>query len=124
MKQWQYGSDLITDWVVGSHIRYRTEWDGAVVEQWGHVEEFRPTSLIRHTLYAPREDLEDKPENYFTMNYVLEEAEGVTTLTVIQDDPRPPAAPPGESEEGEEGENPVLQALKALLESRQSRAIG
>src|SRR5216683_1166293 len=26
VKQWQYGSDLITDWKPGSDIRFRTEW--------------------------------------------------------------------------------------------------
>jgi uncharacterized protein YndB with AHSA1/START domain len=35
VKLWQYGSDVITDWNVGSEIRYRTEWEGKVFEQWG-----------------------------------------------------------------------------------------
>ncbi|HTJ52388.1 MAG TPA: SRPBCC domain-containing protein, partial [Cyclobacteriaceae bacterium] len=37
VKKWQYGSDMITDWKVGSPIRFRTEWDGKVFEQWGEV---------------------------------------------------------------------------------------
>ena len=34
VKQWQYGSDLVTDWKVGSSIRFRTEWQDKVFEQW------------------------------------------------------------------------------------------
>ncbi len=30
VKQWQYGSDLITNWKVGNDIRFRTEWEGKV----------------------------------------------------------------------------------------------
>jgi len=42
VKLWQYGSDLITDWKVGNDIRFRTEWEDKVFEQWGKVLEVRP----------------------------------------------------------------------------------
>ena len=29
VKQWQYGSDLHTDWSVGSPIRFTSEWEGS-----------------------------------------------------------------------------------------------
>lgn len=117
VKQWQYGSDMLTDWTVGSPIRFVAEWDGGVFQQWGRVLDFQPTALIRYTLFAPRPDLEDRPENYFTMSYVLEESGGVTTLAVTQDDPRPSAGP-GAGDDTEE--NPVLQSLKALVEAQPS----
>jgi uncharacterized protein YndB with AHSA1/START domain len=113
VKLWQYGSELITDWKVGSQISFRAEWEGKVFEQWGKVLEVVPHKLIRYSLFAPRPDLEDKPENYFVMNYILTEEKNCVRLDIIQEDNRQGAVQ--ESPQGEE--NPVLGALKRLIES-------
>jgi uncharacterized protein YndB with AHSA1/START domain len=110
VKQWQFGSVLSTDWHAGSPIVFRTEWEGTVFEQKGTVLEFEPDKLARYTLFAPRPDLTDSPENYFTMTYLLEEKDGKTTLSIIQDDPRP------QSEPSDEGDSGILNGLKKLVE--------
>ena len=113
VKLWQYGSDLLTSWEIGSDIKFRTEWDGKVFEQWGKVLEVRPNELVKYSLFAPGPDLEDKPENYFLMSYVLTQQDGQTQLEIIQEDNRPNAVQ--EKPQGEE--NPVLKSLKLLAES-------
>ena len=113
VKQWQYGSDLITDWKPGSEIRFRTEWEGKVFEQWGKILEVTPHQIIKYSLFAPRPGLEDKSENYFIMIYSLDEKEGYTSLEIIQEDHRPGA----KQEEPQGEENPILNALKSLIES-------
>lgn len=113
VKQWQYGSDLITDWKVNSEIRFRNEWEGQVFEQWGKVLEIIPNQKIRYSLFFPRPGLEDKPENYFIMSYVLSEENQKTKLEIIQEDNRPEA----KQEEPQGEENPILQALKAVVAS-------
>jgi uncharacterized protein YndB with AHSA1/START domain len=113
VKQWQYGSDLLTDWKVGSEIRFKTYWEGQIFEQWGKVLELVPQKLIRYSLFAPRPDLDDKPENYFVMNYILSEEKSFIRLDIIQEDNRAGAVQ--EAPQGEE--NPVLGAMKALIES-------
>ena len=105
VKQWQYGSDVITDWKVGSPIKFHSEWEGQVYEQWGKILEVEPNKTLKYTLFAPRPDLEDKPENYFTMAYSLQEADGQTALTITQEDPREQAAP---DTQGEEDEGSIL----------------
>ncbi|HPG07645.1 MAG TPA: SRPBCC family protein [Saprospiraceae bacterium] len=112
VKMWQYGSDLRTDWIVGNEIRFRTEWEGTIYEQWGTILEFTPNEQLRYSLYAPRPDLADLPENYFEMLYKLSEADGGTALEIIQIDNRSGAVQ--EPEQGEE--NPVLKLLKELIE--------
>jgi uncharacterized protein YndB with AHSA1/START domain len=113
VKLWQYGSDLLTTWEIGSDIKFRTEWEDKVFEQWGKVLEVRPNELVKYSLFAPRPDLEDKPENYFIMNYVLTDESGQTRLEIIQEDDRPNAV----QEEPQGDENPILQSLKKVAET-------
>lgn len=113
VKQWQYGSELTTSWEEGTPIAFRTVWDGKVMEQWGEILEVHPLELIKYSLFAPRPGLEDKPENYFVMHYIIEKEKGVTKLQIIQEDNRPGAVQ--EAEQGEE--NPVLKMLKELAEA-------
>jgi uncharacterized protein YndB with AHSA1/START domain len=113
VKLWQYGSDLITTWKIGSDIRFRTQWDDKVFEQWGKVLEIKPNEMVKYSLFAPRPDLEDKPENYFIMSYILTRMDGQTKLQIIQEDNRPNAV----QEEPQGEENPVLRSLKELAET-------
>lgn len=113
VKLWQFGSDLITTWKVGSEIRFVTKWEGQIFEQWGKILEVRENELLKYSLFAPRPDLEDKPENYFVMSYVLTEENGKTKLEIIQEDNRPNAAQ--EAQQGEE--NSILKSLKDLAET-------
>jgi len=115
VKQWQYGSDLLTTWEVGTPIIFRNEWNGQVFEQKGNVLEFLPESRLKYSLFFPRPDLQDIPEHYFFMTYELTESEAVTSLLVRQEDPRP--SPPNESTGGDEGPD-VLSSLKELVEMK------
>lgn len=114
VKLWQYGSEIITNWEVGSDIRFRTEWEDKVFEQWGKILEVRPTELLKYSLFAPRPGLEDTPGNYFIMSYILTTENDQTKLEIIQEDNRPGAVQ--EAPQGEE--NPVLKMLKEVAETK------
>ena len=75
--------------------------------------EFTPTTRLRYLLFAPRPDLEDKPENYFEMIYTLTGQNAMTNLEIVQEDNRPNAV-----QEGVQGEeNPILKMLKETAEN-------
>lgn len=112
VKLWQYGSDLLTAWQVGSEIKFTTKWDDKIFEQWGKVLEIKPNELIKYSLFAPRPGLEDRPENYFVMSYILSPENGKTKLEIVQEDNRPNAV----QEEPQGEENPVLKSLKMIAE--------
>jgi uncharacterized protein YndB with AHSA1/START domain len=112
VKQWQYGSDLVTTWEVGTEIRFRAVWQDQVFEQWGTVLELIPGRVLRYSLFAPREGVEDRPENRFVMVYELFPRDGGAELVITQEDGRPGAT--AEPEQGDE--NPVLTALKRVVE--------
>ncbi|MEP7266385.1 MAG: SRPBCC domain-containing protein [Saprospiraceae bacterium] len=113
VKLWQYGSELKTSWKIDTEITFITKWEDKVFEQWGKVIEFQPTEKLSYTLFAPRPGLEDKPENYFIMNYILTSANGNTKLEIIQEDNRPNAV----QEEPQGEENPILKGLKEIAET-------
>ncbi|MBZ3918629.1 SRPBCC domain-containing protein [Xanthomonas citri] len=113
VKQWQYGSDLLTTWEVGTPIVFRNEWNGQVLEQKGTVLEFLPESRLKYSLFFRRPDLQDIPEHYFFMTYVLTESDGSSSLLVRQEDPRP--SPPSKSS-GEDAGLDVFSYLKELVE--------
>jgi uncharacterized protein YndB with AHSA1/START domain len=111
VKQWQYGSDIETDWQVGNSIRFKSEWNGKIYEQWGSIIELKLYSLIKYSLFAPSPGVEDKPENYFIMTYQLKENNNTTTLEIIKEDNNPESHTENESEE-----NSILTTLKNLAE--------
>lgn len=114
VERWQYGSQLDTDWQVGSPLRFTTEWEGQVYEQWGTVITFDRPSTVRYSLFAPRPGLADLPENYFTMTYELELDGDATMVTITQADPR---AEDESLPQEDDATNPVLRALKDVAES-------
>ncbi|MEO6905909.1 MAG: SRPBCC family protein [Ginsengibacter sp.] len=113
VKLWQYGSELITNWNIGSDIKFRTEWDGKVFEQWGKILDIRPKQLIKYSLFSPRPGLQDRSENYFIMTYILTDENGRTKLEILQEDNRPDAI----QEEPQGEENPILKSLKNVVET-------
>ena len=113
IKLWQFGSDLITTLEVGTKIEFITEWEGTIFKQWGKVLEIESNNLLKYNLFAPRPDLEDKPENYFIMSYVLTSENLQTKLEIIQEDNRPNAV----QEEPQGEENPILKSLKDIAET-------
>ncbi|WP_223692270.1 SRPBCC family protein [Leifsonia poae] len=116
VRQWQYGSELITDWQPGGAIRFRNEWDGQVFEQWGTVLEVSEPHKVRYSLFFPRPGLEDRPENYLFVTYLLERAGHGTKLSVVQEDNREPGSG-GADDVADESSPNVLDVLKGLIES-------
>ena len=113
VKQWQYGSDLLTTWEPGTPIVFRNEWNGQVFEQKGTVLEFIQGSRLKYSLFFPSPGVQDIPENYFFMTYELNESGGFTSLLFRQEDPRP--TQPDAAAAAEEGPD-VLSDLKKLVE--------
>ncbi|MDN5274766.1 MAG: ATPase [Candidatus Saccharibacteria bacterium] len=106
---------MITDWKIGSSIKFHSEYNGIIYEQWGSILEFIPQKYVKYSLFAPRPDLEDKPENYFSMAYQLETQDDTTVLTVTQEDPRQSEV---EHNENDESGKAILEGLKKLVETQ------
>jgi uncharacterized protein YndB with AHSA1/START domain len=85
VKEFMFGADLETDWTEGSPILWRGEWEGKSYEDKGEILEVDPGRRLVHTHFSPLGGEEDKPENYHTLTWTLENRDGATRLTLSQD---------------------------------------
>ncbi len=113
IKQYLFGSDVVTDWKEGSPIYYRGEWQGKPYEDKGTVLHVEREKRLVSTHWSPLSGVADSPENYHTVTYLLSEHDGKTDVTIRQDNN-------GSEEEkahSEENWKMVLAGLKKLVES-------
>jgi uncharacterized protein YndB with AHSA1/START domain len=112
IKQYFFGSEAISDWKEGSPLNFRGEWEGKEYLDKGTILKSEPNKLFQYSYYSSFSDLPDKPENYATIAYELQEEDGHTTLTVKQEN----IANEEARKNSEKNWKQVLQSLKDLLE--------
>ena len=113
IKQYLFGTDVISDWKVGSSIIYKGEWEGKPFEDKGTILEMEPRKSLVSTHWSPMSGVPDTPENYHKVSYQLLEKDGTTEVTITQDNN-------SSKEEQEQNANfwkMVLDGMKKLLES-------
>jgi len=117
IKQYFFNTNAESDWQKGSPLIFKGEWQGKQYEDKGTIVEKIPQKLFRYTYWSSMSGIEDKPENYATITYELEEHKDHTTLTVIQENI------PDEKMKAhsEENWNKVLKNLKELLEKQPAK---
>ena len=112
IKQYMFGTQVSTDWKVGSPITYKGEWKGKAYEDKGKVLEIEPRKRLVSTFWSALAGLPDKPENYKTVGYDLAPEGDRTKLTITQDN----NASQEEAKEAEKNWRMVLDGIKKLLE--------
>jgi uncharacterized protein YndB with AHSA1/START domain len=113
IKRYMFGTDVISDWKVGSPITYRGEWEGKPFEDKGKVLEVEREKSLITTHWSPLSGVPDSPENYHTVAYQLAEKNGKTKITITQDK----NASEEEKEHSEKNWSMMLDGLKKLLEA-------
>jgi uncharacterized protein YndB with AHSA1/START domain len=112
IQQYLFGTQVTTDWQVGSPITYRGVWQGKAYEDKGRVLQVEPQKLLVSTFWSALSGLADAPENYNTVSYELSGEGASTRLTITQDN----NATPEDASHSEQNWNMVLQGIKKLLE--------
>ena len=85
VKQYFFGTDMVTTWKVGEPIFWRGEWEGVGYEDKGIVLEFEPLKRLKYKYWSSFSGIPDLPENYASISCAIREENGATILTVIQD---------------------------------------
>lgn len=84
VKQYFFGTHLVTEWVPGKEIRFEGEWEGKSYTDKGVVQEYQANHHLAYTYLSNWANLDDKPENYLYIRYEVADAEGGTLLTITQ----------------------------------------
>jgi uncharacterized protein YndB with AHSA1/START domain len=84
-REFMFGAELATDWSVGGPITWRGTWEGKEYEDKGVIREVEPGQRLVYTHFSPLAGKEDKPENYHTLTWTLQDQNGRTLLTLAQD---------------------------------------
>ncbi len=85
IKKYMFGSQVVTDWKQGSSIVWKGEYEGKAYEDNGEIVEIEPEQRLKVTHFSPLSGQEDRPENYHTLLYELEERGGRTHVSLSQD---------------------------------------
>ena len=112
VKEFMFGADVETDWSQGSSITWRGEWEGKEYADRGEILEVEPGRRLVMTHFSPLGGQEDKPENYHTLTWTLEEERGGTKLTLSQDN----NASPEEAEHSKGMWDQLVASVKEIAE--------
>ena len=85
MKVFFFGSDIDTNWQVGSPIRFRGDCKGTKYEDKGVIKAFEPGKRLTFTHWSPLTKVPDTPEHYHTVTFELSPKGKQTEVALTQE---------------------------------------
>jgi len=121
-KKYMFGCETISDWKQGGSLLWRGTYEGKeMIFVKGYILEIVPDRLLKYSVIDPNASYPDIPENYLSVEYKLDQQNGNTVLTVIQDGFENAAEGRKRFEEtynNGEGWNPILMQIKKIAEEK------
>jgi uncharacterized protein YndB with AHSA1/START domain len=114
VKQYFFGTNLVTDWTVGSPLFFRGEWGGKAYEDRGTVLSFQPTKSLSYNYWSGFGGLEDTPESRQIIRFDLDTVDDGVRITIRQSNVDTQAR----ADHSATNWRSVLEALKHLLEGK------
>lgn len=112
IKQYMFGTDVVSSWEEGSPIVWKGEWKGKSYEDKGVIQQYKPDELLQYTHFSPLYGLPDEPDNYHTVTMTVT-PEGPRTRLVLTQNRNPTEEA---REHSEKNWRMMLANLKELLE--------
>lgn len=85
IKQYMFGTEVVSDWQEGSTILWRGEYEGRQYEDKGVILKLQPMRLLQYSHYSPLSGAPDTPENYHTVTIQLAGDAKTTQVRLTQD---------------------------------------
>ena len=85
IKQYMFGTNVVSEWREGSPITWQGEWQGKSYEDKGVILKLQPRRTIHYSHFSPLSGLPDKPENYHTVTIDLSADGDQTHVSLAQD---------------------------------------
>ena len=112
IKEYMFGTTVISDWKEGNKIIWKGEWEGRTYEDKGKILLFEPKKSLQYSHFSPLSGLHDSPENYHIVTIDLEEKDKQTIVTLTQTN----NADEKTKDDSEKNWKMMLASLKKLLE--------
>jgi uncharacterized protein YndB with AHSA1/START domain len=113
IKQYMFGTTVVSDWRPGSPIVWTGEWQGKAYEDKGVILRLEPERVLEYTHFSPLSGLPDAPDSYHTVKIELSEEAGGTRIALSQDN----NATDESRQHSEKNWQMMLDGLKRLLEA-------
>ena len=112
IKQYMFGTDVVSDWREGSPIVWRGEVKGRRYEDKGTILKLVPQHTLQYSHYSPLSGLPDEPQNYHTVTIEIFGQGTLTHVSLSQDG----NASADERDHSAKNWAMMLQGLKGLVE--------
>jgi uncharacterized protein YndB with AHSA1/START domain len=112
IKQYMFGTTVVSDWREGSSIVWKGEWQGKSYEDKGKILEIKEGQVLQYSHFSPLMGKPDTPENYHTVTIELSNDGTQTAVSLSQDGNATEEA----REHSEKNWKMMLDGLKELLE--------
>lgn len=113
VKQYFFGTNLVTNWEVGSPIFFRGEFDGKHYEDKGTVLAFSPTTSLSFNYWSSFSNLPDTLEMRQILEYVVEQTPKGIRVAIKQSN----VDTQERADHSAKNWDMVLQGLKKMLET-------
>lgn len=114
IKEYMFGTTVVTDWKEGSPIVWKGEWKGKNYEDKGTVLKYERPTTLQYSHYSPLSGAPDLPENYHAVTIHLAELETGVEIVLIQDN----NTSEEEKEHSEKNWGMMLEGLKKYIEGK------
>ena len=84
IKQWLFGTNVISDWNEGSPIYFTGEWQGTEYKDKGTILQFEKEKVFQYNYWSGFSGLPDSIEYYSIITFTLEPTSKGTQLTLTQ----------------------------------------
>lgn len=112
VKQYMFGTNVVSSWREGSAITWKGEWQGKPYEDKGMILQLKPGRTLQYSHFSPLSGQPDKPENYHTVTIELSGEGNQTHVSLSQDK----NSTEEERDHSQKNWEMMLTAMKAFLE--------
>ncbi len=84
IKKYFFGTEATSDWLEGSELTFRGEWEGTTYVDKATIIKIIPERILQYNYISSFSALEDKPENRSVISMDLLDTSGGTTLSLTQ----------------------------------------
>src|SRR6185436_13664938 len=82
IKEWLFGTNVISDWKVGSSMLFTGNWQGTDYADKGTILKFDTEKVFQYNYWSGFSGLPDSPENYSIITFELMPVDNATLLTL------------------------------------------